>query len=59
MMRLGNALNHNEFIQGVDQKNPGEDKLQQAVDKVTGSVIPFMNEHQILKRMTGLGWTGL
>ena len=52
------ALNHNEFMQGLIKRNPGEVEFHQAVDEVATSVIPFINENpkyiesQILERMT-------
>ncbi len=58
MMTRGNALNHNEFMQGLVKRNPGEIEFHQAVDEVAASVIPYINEHpkylknQILERMT-------
>jgi glutamate dehydrogenase (NADP+) len=58
MMTRGNALNHNEFMQGLIKRNPGEVEFHQAVHEVAASVIPFINEHpkyiehQILERMT-------
>ena len=58
MMTRGTALNHDEFMQGLIKRNPGEVEFHQAVDEVATSVIPFINEnpkyieHQILERMT-------
>ncbi|MZG29525.1 MAG: NADP-specific glutamate dehydrogenase [Nitrospinae bacterium] len=57
-MTRGTALNHNEFMQGLIKRNPGEVEFHQAVDEVATSVIPFINENpkyienQILERMT-------
>ncbi len=58
MMTRGNTLDHNEFMQGLIKRNPGETEFHQAVDEVAASVIPYINEHpkylenQILERMT-------
>ncbi len=58
MMTRGNALIHNEFMQGLIKRNPGEIEFHQAVSEVAASVIPFINENpkyienQILERMT-------
>jgi len=58
MMTRGDTLDHNEFMQGLIKRNPGEVEFHQAVDEVAASVIPYINEnpkyinHQILERMT-------
>ena len=58
MMTRGTVLDHNEFMQGLIKRNPGEVEFHQAVDEVATSVIPFINENpkyienQILERMT-------
>ena len=57
-MTRGTVLDHNEFMQGLIKRNPGEVEFHQAVDEVATSVIPFINENpkyienQILERMT-------
>ncbi len=58
MMKPGQTLDLDEFMQGLIKRNPGEIEFHQAVEEVAASVIPFINEHpkyiknRILERMT-------
>ena len=58
MMKPGQTLDLDEFMQGLIKRNPGEIEFHQAVEEVATSVIPFINEHpqyvenRILERMT-------
>ncbi len=58
MLTRSRTLSHDEFMEGLIKRNPGEIEFHQAVEEVAASVIPFINEHpkyiknQILERMT-------
>lgn len=58
MLARNRTLDHDEFMQGLIKRNPGEIEFHQAVEEVAASVIPFINKHpkyiknQILERMT-------
>ncbi len=58
MLARNRTLNHDEFMEGLIKRNPGEIEFHQAVEEVAASVIPFINDHpkyienQILERMT-------
>ena len=47
-----------EFMQGLERRNPGEPEFQQAVHEVVRDLIPYVNDHpeylqeKILERMT-------
>ena len=58
MMKPGQTLDLDEFMQGLIKRNPGEIEFHQAVEEVAANVIPFINKHpkyiknRILERMT-------
>ena len=58
MTTKNDALDIDEFMQGLVKRNPGEVEFHQAVEEVAASVIPYINEHpkyienRILERMT-------
>ena len=58
MLARNRTLDHDEFMEGLIKRNPGEIEFHQAVEEVVTSIIPFINEHpkyiknQILERMT-------
>ena len=44
MLARSRTLDHDEFMEGLIKRNPGEIEFHQAVDEVAASVIPFINE---------------
>ena len=58
MANSSHADDVRSFMKGLEKCNPGEHEFHQAVDEVAGSLMPFINSHQvyrdarILERMT-------
>ncbi|MDG2332720.1 MAG: NADP-specific glutamate dehydrogenase [Myxococcota bacterium] len=58
MVKSPHAEDVRTFMKGLEKRNPGEHEFHQAVDEVAGSLMPFINSHQvyrdarILERMT-------